>query len=376
MHLLDDMRVRCVLSALVLVGSAASATPPLRVFRVEVGHSLGVVAKRTGVSKEALAELNGLKSETLTWHSGLLVPDGPLTAQLPWYRPPVAAPAWRACGAVERAPTVKRNGCLCAAEACMCPTSDDEAEVVVGKARWKSLMWLGRIGDLDAFALARVDLDGDGVRETVVSSREGVGNGIAIELWRHIVVSRGQPIASFVSIDGAASFVEQPTGCALLAVRTMDRTDQLRGGGLYWVGQLHVLRESALAAVGPEVFRRYTFRFASQRWATVEQAQRDLVSWFQRDAILWPEPLTHPECWSAKVLREDEGTFVLEGHGPVGRRGWNDGVQSDGYDVLLDAATGAQRLEDYLPFDAPTRERTATVCNTTVDGEPWTTLAF
>lgn len=356
---------------------AASATPPLHVFRVEAGHSLSVVSRRTGVPVETLRALNGLTSETLGWHTGLLVPEGPLTAQLPVYRPPEPAPTWSPCRAVERVPTVKRDGCLCAAEACICPTSEDEAEVVVGSARWKSLMWLGRIGDLDAFSLARVDLDGDGVPETVVSSREGVGNGIAIEQWRHLVLSRGAAVASFISVDGAVSFVEQAQGCALLAVRVMDRVDQRRGGGLYWVGQLHVLREGELVAVEPEVSRRYTFRFASQRWATLEQNERDLVSWFQRDAILWPAVSVTPSCWSAKVLREAEGAFVLEGHATLAPRGWNDdATPREGYDVLLDSTTQAQRLEEYHRFGAPLRERTATVCTSLVDGEPWTTLAL
>lgn len=354
--------VRLFLTALVCSACDVSPAPTWHVVRVE-DRTLSELALVTGVSVARLQAINRLDGELVRGGTGLLVPDTERTRALPPYRPPLPAPDWKACTALEEVPVreVSSGTCvkkMCAGDACACLTSEEDPsmELTLGLASWtlQSSPILG--GSVETLHHVKVDLDGDGARESVLSLREGVGNGLGIEWWRHFVLSQGRPVASFISIDTPAAFVQQPKGCAFLAVREAWRDDQLRGEGSYWVGQLHVLQGSAMRAVGPEVYRRYTYRFASQRWATLSEDTARPLPWFtDLGAFLWPEVPVKETCWSAPVvLEDDDGRFELGARGSFDR---------GDFEAVLDRETGAVMLEDYRPYgEARWTGRTATVC--------------
>lgn len=379
---------RLFLTTLLVLSCDASPSPGLRVYRVGVGvgdETLSHVALKTGVSVANLKRLNHLADDTINYGRGLLVPESPKTLRLPVWKPLLPAPEWKACAAVEWVtPTPsERAGCPCAGEACLClPTGeDDRAEISFGLATWKSAVFPSNA--FQAFRHARVDLDGDGLPESVVSVREGVSNGLSAEWWRHMVVQHGLPVASFVTIDYGASFVAQPRGCAFLATSHAWRTDQLRGEGSYWLAQLHVLKDGAMRAVGPEVARRYTFRFASQRWAGLDQDLAQPLPWFTDvGAFTWPEPETRLTCREGRVeFEDDEARFDL---GVLGifqpSETWSDEPLPDGvheYNHLLDAKTGSPLLDSYRPFgETRWSGRKVTVCEGVAEGEPHTTISF
>lgn len=193
------------------------------------------------------------------------------------------------------------------------------------------------------FRHARVDLDGDGEPESVLSVREAVGNGLGLEWWRHLVLKAGRPLMSFVTHDYGEAFVAQPRGCALLATSVDGRLDQLRGDGTYWVARLHVLEGDRLRAIGPEVVRRYTNRFATQRGEGL-------------DLDLGPLGVFEPRYGG----REE----------PLAPNHFE-------YDALLDARTGAPLLQDLRPFgEARWSGRKVTVCEGVAAGAPRVTLRF
>jgi hypothetical protein len=362
---------RLFLTAVVLLSCDASISPPkLRVYAVG-GETLSHIALKTGVSVAKLRSMNHLESDFVRWGSGLLVPENEKTLGLPSWRPLLPAPEWKACPQVEwvKAEPTENERCRCAKEACFClpGLDEDEAQLTFGLASWTSPVF--PTNDESAFRHAKVDLDGDGQPESVISVREGVSNGLGVEWWRHLVVHEARPIASFVTIDYGASFVAQPRGCALLATSHDWRPDQLRGKGSYWIARLHVLKDGAMRAVGPEVARRYTHRFAAQRWDGLDRELAEPLPWFTDvGAFSWPEPESRRACREASVVFEDdEARFDLGQLGTFEPRDfWREGELPAGvfkYDRLLDAATGAPLLEDYRPFgEARWSGRKATVC--------------
>ena len=362
---------RLFLTALVLLSCDATTSPPeLRVYTVG-DETLSHISLNTGVSVARLRSLNHFESDLVRWGSGLLVPENEKTLALPVWRPLIPAPEWKACPQVEwvKPEPASNERCRCAKEACFClPSGDeDEAQLTFGAASWKSEVF--PTNDANAFRHAKVDLDGDGQPESVISVREGVSNGLGVEWWRHLVVRGSMAIASFVTIDYGASFVAQPQGCALLATSHEWRTDQLRGEGSYWIARLHVLKDGAMRAVGPEVARRYTHRFAEQRWEGLDQEIAQPLPWFTDvGAFSWPELEDRRICRAGSVVFEDdESRFDL---GPLGtfepRDFWREEELPAGtfkYDRLLDAATGAPLLDSYRPFgEARWSGRKATVC--------------
>ncbi|MFZ5446368.1 MAG: LysM peptidoglycan-binding domain-containing protein [Myxococcota bacterium] len=354
-----------------------------RVFRVET-QTLSEIARVTGVSVSRLAELNQLDGDLIRQGQGLLVPENEKTASLPPWRPLLPAPEWRECEdvrwsvAVERPADARCERRVCAGEACLCVRSSElaEGEVQFGAATWSTAVFPG---DASAGALlhAQVDLDGDGQPESVVSTREAAGNGLGIEWWKHVVLSRGRPLASFSTADSGLAYVAQARGCAFLATTTDWRVDQLRGDGLYFLAQLHVVEGDTLRAVGPEVGRRATHRFLAQRAASLEHSPVQIVPWFTDvGAFVWPEVKGEARCRATTVLREEEDRFELAGLGRWGPRSGMDDA-GNAYDALLDARTGARLLEDYRPFgETSWAGRAATVCEAVVDGVPRVTLAL
>lgn len=374
--------VVCVLlAAPVLLFRDGSLGETWRVFHV-TDQTLGEISLLTDVSLERLIALNQLDGSQVRWGQGLLVPTNAKTRVLPRWRRAEPAPGWRECHAVgwvplEEKPDARCVKRVCAGEACAC-SHEDTVELSFGDAQWTTQTMFS---ELDGFLHARVDLDGDGAFESVVSLREGVGNGIAVEWWQHTVISGGRPVASFHTVESGHAFVEQPRGCAFLATGTDWREDQLRGEGLYWVGQLHVLQGGAMRAVGPEVSRRYTHRFAAQRWATLEHAPARVVPWFSDEgAFVWPHEEEERTCRTTVVVREAaEGRFELDGLGTWQPRGWHEEGEpvAPEYDALIDVTTGAPLLEDYRPFgEVSWSGRTVTVCDAVVDGRPRTTLGL
>jgi LysM repeat protein len=359
--------------------------PPLRVYPVGA-ETLSHVALKTGVSVAKLRSLNHLESDVINGGTGLLVPESEKTLGLPAWKPLLPAPEWKPCAQVEWvAVTPSGDGrCQCAGEACVCvPSAEDadQAELSFGQATWKSDAWPANAWFV--FRHARVDLDGDGRPESVVSVREGVGNGLGVEWWKHMVVHEGVPVGSFVTIDHGESFVAQPQGCALLATSHEWRTDQLRGEGSYWLARLHVLRAGVMRAVGPEVARRYTYRFASQRGAGLETEPAHPLPWFTDvGAFTWPEPESRFTCQETSVVFEDdEARFDL---GPLGLFEPRDlyreeplALGTHQYDQLLDAATGAPLIDSYRLFgEARWSGRKVTLCEGTSNGEPRATIAI
>lgn len=378
---------RLFLAAFV-VSCDVATTRQWRVYRVG-DETLSHVALKTGVSVARLRSINHLGGDLIQGGTGLLVPESEKTLALPAWKPLLPAPDWKPCGEVEWVEPVAREPderCLrasCAGEACVCLHNLDEplAALSFGPSTWPSELF--PLVDLGAFRHARVDLDGDGERESIISVREGVSNGLGVEWWRHTVVQGDRPIASFVTNDYGASFVAQPHGCALLATSHDWRTDQLRGDGSYWVARLHVVRDGGMHAVGPEVARRYTFRFAEQRWAGLEPALAQPLPWFTDvGAFTWPEPETRMTCQDASVIFEDdEGRFDLGALGVFQPRALNSDeprpARVEAYDQLLDKVTGAALLEDYRLFgEARWSGRKVTVCTGVADGAPRATIAF
>ena len=371
-----------------VISCDASTASGLRVYRVG-NQTLSVIALKTGVSVARLRSLNNLRGDQLSEGAGLLVPESPKTLGLPKWKPPLPAPRWKPCAAVEwvtpepRAPTERCSEVECAGEACVCRLNegDTAGELTVGQARWNADLFLARVKG--NFRHARADLDADGAPESVVSVREGVGNGLGVEWWRHMVLRAGRPVASFVTIDYGASFVAQPQGCALLATSHEWRVDQLRGDGSYWVARLHVLEGDTLRAVGPEVVRRYTHRFAAQRWEGLEPDLAQPLPWFTDvGAFVWPQLEAKATCREGTVVFEDdEHAFDL---GPLGvfapREYGREAPVAAGhfeYDQLLDATTGAPLLDDLRPFgEARWSGRRVTVCEGVSEGEPRVRLSF
>jgi LysM repeat protein len=367
-----------------LSGCQGALEPPAsnwRVYRVGEGESLGLVARRTGVRVGALMSINGLRSDVIRAGAGLLVTENPKTSGLPVWRRPIAPPAWKECRDVQFFPRVGD----CVGNACIslsAPDLDEPfLELKLGATTWRTAYPFAF--GADGLHHARVDLDGDGRQESLLSVRESVGNGLGFETWRHLLVSdqRG-PIAEFSTTDYGFSFVEQERGCALLAVTADWRTTQLRGEGLYFTGQLHVLGPSGLVAVGPEVARRLTVRFLEQRFRTLdaEVQQRHPLDWFtSTGAFVWTDAEAVGErCTQARPVREERSTvFVLEGEGSFELRGWQDPEEPPRrmYDALRDARTGARRLED-LRSRLPDVHGTARFCESTRDGQPWAELRF
>lgn len=379
---------RLFLAALVVLSCDPSTASGVRVFRVNE-ESLSLVSLKTGVSVARLRSINHLTGDALRGGTGLLVPQTARTLDLPRWRPPLPAPEWKACEAVEwlepvaRAPTERCRELECAGEACLCLLTDGDSagELSVGQASWGVDLFLARAQG--NFRSARVDLDGDGAPESLVSVREGVGNGLGVEWWRHMVVKAGRPLVSFVTIDYGASFVAQPRGCALLATSHQWRDDQLRGEGSYWVARLHLLQGEAMRAVGPEVVRRYTHRFAAQRWAGLEPDLAQPLPWFTDvGAFVWPQAETRGSCRQGSVVFEDdEHRFDL---GELGVFAPREGGRAEPlpenhfeYDQLLDAVTGAPLLDELRPFgEARWTGRKVTVCEGVVGGEPHVTLGL
>jgi hypothetical protein len=380
--------LRLFLATILVLSCDVAPSPKWRVYRVG-DETLSHVALKTGVSVARLRALNHLRGDAIGWGTGLLVPEGEKTLALPVWRPSLPAPDWKACPQVEWVkpvsvlPDARCRRQLCAGEACLCQPLEDEpgAELIFGLASLK--VELFPLTDPGVLRHARVDLDGDGTPESVVSVREGVSNGLGVEWWRHLVLQGGQPIASFVTIDYGDSFVAQARGCALLAVMDEWRTDQLRGEGSYWVARLHVLKDGALRAVGPEVARRYTHRFAAQRWAGLEGEPAQPLPWFTDvGAFTWPEADQHLSCREGSVVFEDdEGRFDLGGLGLFERRdvGREEPLDSGHfeYDRVLDGVTGVPLLEEYRPFgEARWSGRKVRVCEGVAEGEPLSTISL
>lgn len=380
--------LRLFLAAIVVLSCDLARSPRWRVYRVG-DETLSHVALKTGVSVARLRSLNHLKGDAIQWGTGLLVPEGEKTLALPVWKPPRPAPDWKPCPQVEwvapvaREPDARCRRSSCAGEACLCLPAEDEpeAELSFGLATWPAALFPAT--DPRALRHARVDLDGDGSPESVVSVREGVSNGLGVEWWRHMVVKAGQPVGSFVTVDYGDSFVAQPQGCALLAVSHEWRTDQLRGDGSYWLAQLHVLKDGAMRAVGPQVARRYTHRFAAQRWEGLEPELAQPLPWFTDvGAFTWPDADEQLTCREASVVFEDdEARFDLGGQGVFQLRElWREQALPAGvfeYDQLLDAATGAPLLEEYRPFgEARWSGRKVRVCEGVAEGMPRATLSW
>ncbi|MFT3712803.1 MAG: LysM peptidoglycan-binding domain-containing protein [Archangium sp.] len=380
------MRSRRLLWATVVLLSACDGAlePPAtqwRVYRVDEGDSLGHIALQTGIGPTLLQSMNGLSGDLIHSGDGLLVPRTPKTEALPVWRRPAAPPEWKACRDVEFFPRVGD----CVGNACA-TLSDEEIdepflELKLGETTWRT-EYPFAFG-VDGLHHARVDLDGDGKRESVVSVREGVGNGLALETWRHLVVSDTLgPLASFTTNDYGFSFVEQERGCAFLAVTADWRTTQLRGEGLYFMGQLHVVSKGRLVAVGPEVARRLTNRFDTERFATLEEEvqRRHPIDWFtSTGAFVWTDaPDVGVRCTEPQAFTvERELVFTLEHDGAFDLRGWQDPDEPPKkmYDALIDERTSARRLEGLVTL-APGAKPTARYCESTRDGAPWAELRF
>lgn len=276
---------------LALWATAAFAETPRHVYRVKRGQGVGEVAQRTGVSVKELQALNG--SGELREGTGLLVPENAKTQALPLYQPPLPAPAWKVCPNVTwtSSRVVSKEPCpqkRCAGEVCATWACDaDDVELRLGKESWRAGFFISLESSL--LHVAKVDLDGDGAPETVVFYRELFGNGIALEQWQITLFSKGKRLATLSSIDSGDAFIAQEKGCALLVVNTEDREDQLKGLGLYFVAHAHAFDGAGMKPVGPRVYRRYTERFAGQRWESLGRELHPQVPWFtDADAFVWP----------------------------------------------------------------------------------------
>jgi hypothetical protein len=131
------------------------------------------------------------------------------------------------------------------------------------------------------------------------------------------------------------------------------------------------------------VARRYTHRFAAQRWEGLEGELAQRLSWFTDvGAFIWPEPEQRLTCRTGSVVFEGEDSrFDL---GVLGvfqpRELWREEALPSGtleYDELLDGVTGARLLEEYRPFGEARRSgRQVTVCEGVAEGAAHATLSF
>jgi hypothetical protein len=372
------MQIRGFLATVALSLLCACEAQPettWRVYRVD-GESLSHVALKTGVGVPLLRSVNGLRDDLIRDGSGLLVPENPKTLGLPPWHRPLPPPQWKPCPAVTF-------------DEVSVTRADPDAEEPFVELAFDGHAWRTEYpfpGPApDRLLAARLDLDGDGTREAVVSMLETVGNGLGFETWRHWVFARGAVVASFETTDFGLSYVEQPRGCAFLEVTADWRTDQLRGEGMYFLGQLYVLDGGALRARGPEAARRLTERFLEQRFRTLDHEPRErfLLDWFtSTGAFTWPQPADVGRgCRDTRVVREEDHGYrlVLEGDVVWEGRGWHDpeGEPVKEYDRLVDAATRA-RLPDGFHRGAAVSwaGSTVQVCESTRDAQPWVELAF
>ncbi|MBN1771919.1 MAG: LysM peptidoglycan-binding domain-containing protein [Deltaproteobacteria bacterium] len=266
--------------------------PVLRVFRVENGDTVSGIAERFGVpgGVATIVELNGLYDpDHLVRHQGLLLPDGPLTGNLPTYgirRPPTDS--FRACASArywpapvdEAIPGCGNGACtrLDDRAVCFCkhPYGNDldsaqgeallEGEMVgfhllVGTTELG--LWRGALPWMQAarlFAVADADLDGDGDREIVVSVNVVQGNGLGIMTSRIGVFESfdARPM-QLVLDDGGQETLVEATGhqrCDLLVTEWKDFEHPLKGPGCHFTGRRWRYRNGTLEPAGPSLVRR------------------------------------------------------------------------------------------------------------------------
>ena len=120
-------------------------------------------------------------------------------------------------------------------------------------------------------------------------------------------------LPALAAVAGIAALAAAPPGVA----DAQSTGDQLRGEGSYWIARLHVLKNGAMRAVGPEVARRYTHRFAAQRWEGLDREVAQPIPWFSDvGGFSFPEEQPARTCRETSVVFEDdEARFDL---GPLG----------------------------------------------------------
>lgn len=286
-----------LVAALLLAACADGGdSRPLRVYRVGPVDTLTTIAERFrlpgGVG--TIARANGLSDPDLIRNGvGLLLPDGPTTAHLPLYQPPLpAGDAFRPCAAARPWPApveAPREGCERAActargdeSVCLCVGSDDGEDGFRLSRRGEEVGRLDDLpfmGDLRGFDVTDADLDGDGEPEVVLATREAVSNGIAIELWSLALFDSLDAPPTRLSIEelGEGTFLERPGGsaCDLLVTEWVALEDQLRGVGTYLAGRRWRIEGGELRPAGEAVVRRLTEGFLrtrdvladAERWA-------------------------------------------------------------------------------------------------------------
>lgn len=367
---------------------------------VRAGDTLLNISRRYDVDGgvERLREINGLgDSNTIHNGGGVLVPENPpRTDKLEPYRPTVQ---WRAglspCEAERWPKPTERKGRAarhCAGgrtcteggdgrQVCMCAHDvrrDDGGHSFTyfedgeRKARFYGYTFMG---DPKGFEVADVDLDADGVRETVVAALVNVSNGLGVDTWQLTIIDGGgEQLTRFVTEHyGEGTFATPGDGrCELLVTTWEYLHDQLRGEGCYLTARRFEYREGGLVPVIGEVAARrllYSFAYNTEDLEDGSWRTLTLEDLTHPNTQIWPwDPLldglrrTRERGGTIEKLdvfddaqfgpafdlaiRLENGRLLGLKHVPL----WEHD-ESGGYHALFDAATGIAYPHGYVPVD-------------------------
>ncbi|KFN51030.1 hypothetical protein P873_04600 [Arenimonas composti TR7-09 = DSM 18010] len=156
---------------------------------------------------------------------------------------------------------------------------------------WRDSLMGGRY---DAFALHRVDLDGDGVRENLVTLWNAQGNGLGVNHWTLRVFSDDwRLLDSRAGVadwgPGALRAAPAPRGGCDIGVTSWVEDRSTGRDGIALEARFLRLQDGRLveAADRPPERRRYTFGFQNQRtaWfdADPDRLEGDIAGWLGGD---------------------------------------------------------------------------------------------
>ncbi len=208
------------------------------------------VAKRFHLSVDDIAKLNGIKDPNHFNAYGLVLPDTPSTRALPRYVAWIPSSLRQTCAVTgwDLVRTKKRGhaDAYCGngpegEEACL--FRDHQGGILeIASPKGPPAQMRVELADFNPYGaslvdVASVDLDGDGMHETLVSWLTGVGNGIAEE-WRTLVVLKeGREFLRYDSGEFTAKSAAVLVNgrCHLASSHYEEVTHPLRGPALYLV---------------------------------------------------------------------------------------------------------------------------------------------
>lgn len=233
---------------------------PFRLYRLRDGDSLSVLAEDYNVDVRAIALSNGLADpDRVRSGRGILLPSTPSTMNLPQYVPlRTGAPELTPCAtAVAPAPEpTERADCIEAActtleqtTFCQChvPGGDGRRMMIAGQitASWSSPG--GR--SIDAFTVAKADLNADGRDEWVVAVHAYTSMGISVVTTHVAVLEAGARTPLTFSSAGFAfdrSLGAREGRCGVVTGSVEEATEPRPGSGTYEVSRRFIYEAGTL----------------------------------------------------------------------------------------------------------------------------------